>query len=386
MTKQPRKLKRVPIKEELVALTRDFIKALALQQFLFWSERVDDFDAFIIEEKTRNPEVEIELHHGWIYKSAKDLHRELMFGKSLSSATVRRRISELVEDGFLGERNNPNNNWDRMLQYRPNILFIQTELQKLGYALDGYPLVLTNNAFCTVQKGSFTVQNDILHSEEAITETTTKDKEKKKHIPNPIPIHNNQIHHTDLLGQPGVHYQNEDGKPVEAIVWKVMPKTVALTVIATGEQKTRVKPEGNLFYRNGDTKLLPVVTGKEKEGVKLTDDEREMKDTLMDIIRPPGNFVALTEKQASDIQKAAINAVRKKIASPTKFKRYQTWWTEHNWKGRGGEPITLKNMGDHWLSFDKWDNGGQNEIVSTIPKEILELGKAQKKQLAERNG
>jgi len=47
------RLKRVVIKEELVALTGDYIKAILLNQFLYWSERVEDFDLFILEEQQR---------------------------------------------------------------------------------------------------------------------------------------------------------------------------------------------------------------------------------------------------------------------------------------------------------------------------------------------
>ena len=47
------KLKRVVIKEELVVLTGDIFKAVILNQFLYWSERVKDFDKFISEEKVR---------------------------------------------------------------------------------------------------------------------------------------------------------------------------------------------------------------------------------------------------------------------------------------------------------------------------------------------
>jgi len=37
-------LKRIVIKEELVVLTGDYRKAILLNQFLYWSERVKDFD------------------------------------------------------------------------------------------------------------------------------------------------------------------------------------------------------------------------------------------------------------------------------------------------------------------------------------------------------
>lgn len=181
MSKQPKKLKRVPLKEELVALSGDFIKALILQQFLYWSERVTDFDAFIVEEKERSPELEIELRHGWIYKSTDELHKELMLGDSLSTRTLKRRIDEIVSEGYLANRNNPNHKWDRCLQYRPDIQKIQTDLQKLGYSLEGYPLFVAPIAFDTVSNASDTmtnrgdkVTNQTVTSDQALTETTIK--------------------------------------------------------------------------------------------------------------------------------------------------------------------------------------------------------------------
>jgi len=72
MTKK-RKLKRVVIQEELVALTGDHLNALILKQFLYWGERVQDFDKFIAEEKERDPDAAMESTHGWIYKSAEEL-------------------------------------------------------------------------------------------------------------------------------------------------------------------------------------------------------------------------------------------------------------------------------------------------------------------------
>ena len=41
---EPKKLKRVVIKEELFALTGDFKEAIILNQFIYWSERIRDFD------------------------------------------------------------------------------------------------------------------------------------------------------------------------------------------------------------------------------------------------------------------------------------------------------------------------------------------------------
>ena len=131
------RLKRAVIKEELVALTGDALSALILNQLLYWSERVRDFDAFIEEEKRRGGDPNIELTNGWIYKSAAELGEELMMG--VSDATIRRRLDDLVAAGYLDKRESPHK-WDRTSQYRPNIYNIQRDLADRGYVLDGYPL------------------------------------------------------------------------------------------------------------------------------------------------------------------------------------------------------------------------------------------------------
>ena len=70
---KPEPLRRAVIKEELVGLTGDFVKAVLLNQFIYWSERVRDFDKFIAEEKRRmeaiGEDVGIEKQNGWIYKT-----------------------------------------------------------------------------------------------------------------------------------------------------------------------------------------------------------------------------------------------------------------------------------------------------------------------------
>ena len=136
-------LKRVVLKEELVELTKDYKKAILLNQFIYWSERVSDFDKFIAEEKERCSKNDIENNqeflNGWMYKSAEDLSEETMLG--LSKSNMGAHIKSLVDSGWLNERNNPIFKWDRTKQYRVNIIKIQQDLFKLGYALEGYPLL-----------------------------------------------------------------------------------------------------------------------------------------------------------------------------------------------------------------------------------------------------
>ena len=135
-------LKRIVIKEELVALTGDYRKAIILNQFLYWTERVKDFDKFIIEEKSRyekdGERSNYQLQNGWIYKTSEELSEETMLG--LSKSNIRLHIESLIESGWIDERVNPNFKWDKTMQYRVNILKLQEDLYKLGYALEGYPL------------------------------------------------------------------------------------------------------------------------------------------------------------------------------------------------------------------------------------------------------
>lgn len=144
------KLKRVVIKEEFVALTGDFIKAVLLNQFIYWSERVKDFDQFITEELARAGQVEekinMQLTNGWIYKKAEQLSEETMLGMAPNS--ILRHIKVLVERGWLDERHNPDQKWDRVKQYRVNLLLIASDLMEKGYALEGYkiPFSILENA------------------------------------------------------------------------------------------------------------------------------------------------------------------------------------------------------------------------------------------------
>ena len=137
------KLKRVVIKQELVELTGDYRAALILNQFIYLTERMRDTDKYIREEKERamkeDISVDISESNGWIYKSAEELNDELMVG--MSKPTIRKYIKQLIEQGYIHERQNPKYKWDKKTQYRLNLYNVQLDLAKLGYALEGYSLL-----------------------------------------------------------------------------------------------------------------------------------------------------------------------------------------------------------------------------------------------------
>lgn len=174
---ETRKLKRVVIKEELFALTGDTIETIILSQFLYWMDRVKDFDKFIKEEKQRSLDdgqnLNIELQNGWVYKKASELIDECML--NVSEVTVRRYIQNLCKKGYLDSRKNPAHKWDKTLQYRVNLKFIISELKKLKYdGLSDYVVLEQQNEETELQNEGMKFQN-----EAAITEITTETTNKE---------------------------------------------------------------------------------------------------------------------------------------------------------------------------------------------------------------
>ncbi len=132
-----RELRRIVLKEEFVALTGNYIKAIILAQLEYWQKRAKEFDKFIEEEKERtareNIEIKIKPTHGWIYKSAQDLSSETMLG--LSKSRIRFHLKDLISMGYVLERPNPYYKWDRTMQYRLDLLKIKKDLSALGFEL-----------------------------------------------------------------------------------------------------------------------------------------------------------------------------------------------------------------------------------------------------------
>lgn len=173
------KIKKAVIREDLLSITNDFRKAIILNQFIYWSERVSDADKFIEKENEiarNNGEDERELFYGWIYKTAEELAEEVMLG--LSASQIRRHINDLVKSGYISKRNNPKYKWDRTLQYRVNLVNIAKALKKNGYPLSDYKINIPDE-FSPIAHGcainNAQMQNQTCAHERAIPEITNID-------------------------------------------------------------------------------------------------------------------------------------------------------------------------------------------------------------------
>lgn len=170
------RLKRVVVKQELVELTGDIFNAIILNQLIYWSERVYDFDKLISEERHRMQSeghtLNMQPTNGWIYKSADELNEETMLG--VSPATMGRYIKTLLDKGYLLVRNNPDHKWDRTKQYRVDFVKVCKDLATLGYALDGYPYFTETDPDFILKNGDANLKNQTVQNERAIPEITTK--------------------------------------------------------------------------------------------------------------------------------------------------------------------------------------------------------------------
>jgi len=150
---EPRKLKRATIKEELVALTNDAIDALLLNHFLRCQAMARHVERYIEEERARfnahGERLNMPPTEGWFYKKSDEMSEETMLG--LSRSNMRARIAKLVEPGWIEERDNPFQKWDKTKQYRVNIRKLDADLRELGYHLDGW---LIEQIAPTKQRGS----------------------------------------------------------------------------------------------------------------------------------------------------------------------------------------------------------------------------------------
>lgn len=171
------RIKKAVIREDLLSITKDYRKAILLNQFIYWSERVSDADKFIEKENEiarSNGEEEREPFYGWIYKTAEELAEEVMLG--LSASQIRRHINDLVDMGYLSKRNNPKYKWDRTLQYKVNLANIAKDLKKNGYPLSDYKIDIPDDENCIAHGCAFNdacMLNQSCADARAIPEITT---------------------------------------------------------------------------------------------------------------------------------------------------------------------------------------------------------------------
>lgn len=119
------------IRREFVDLTGDHFSAVVLNQLLYWTQRVKDFDQLLEEERSFNPDCNVHPRHGWIYKTANELIEETML--KATPPTMRKYLKQLIDHGWIDERPHPLDKWKKTTQYRVNLRKLHKDLSAIGH-------------------------------------------------------------------------------------------------------------------------------------------------------------------------------------------------------------------------------------------------------------
>lgn len=331
-----RKLKRAVIKEELLAISGNYVNAIILNQFLYWAERVSDFDKYKEQENRiaiNHGEPEQELYYGWIYKSAEELSSETML--NMSNSNIRAHVKELIEMGFISERRNPKYKWDKTLQYRVNYVNVCIALSKLGYSLDGCfieKLPCSNLEICSskTEPCNSNLENQNEQNRTAIPEITTYTTTENTNITNNI-LNNNKLNNNKINNS---NIYTIDSTPNKTTTNTKSVKYIYSQVSKNSEKSEKTKSKKDKFaedckeiidylnqrtgskYRTGIKATNDLIAARMKEGFTVEDFKQVidnkvatwLNDRQMNkFLRPMTLFAAkkfesyLNEKKESDI-------------------------------------------------------------------------------------
>ncbi len=191
------------IRKEFVLLTGDPFSAVILNQLMYWTQRVRDFDLLLKEERTFRPDCNVPPRHGWIYKTAHDLIEETML--EISHPTMRKYLKVLIDRGWIDERAHPIDKWNKTTQYRVNLRKLQEDLMAIGRNL---PLVYLKEFPSSLLEEkspqpteSSNLQSNVrnLHSNESLEESLLSSPLESKEIPNVKILHSSvENFHSDV--------------------------------------------------------------------------------------------------------------------------------------------------------------------------------------------
>lgn len=191
------------IRKEFVLLTGDPFSAVVLNQLMYWTQRVRDFDLLLKEERTFRPDCNVPPRHGWIYKTAHDLIEETMLG--ISHPTMRKYLKVLIDRGWIDERAHPIDKWNKTTQYRVNLRKLQEDLMAIGRNLPLAYLKAIPSSHLEEMSSQPTESSDLqstvrnLHSNESLEESLLPSPLESKEIPNVKILHSNvENFHSDV--------------------------------------------------------------------------------------------------------------------------------------------------------------------------------------------
>jgi len=391
------------IRKEFVALTGDHFSAVILNQLMYWTQRVKDFDLLLEEEKNFHPECNVSSRHGWIYKTAVDLIEETMLG--ISHPTMRKYLKHLIDQGWIDERAHPLDKWNKTTQYRVNIRKLQEDLIAIGRNLPDIFLrafssslrevhpnehqkaFLLNEESSNVKNLQLTGNSDTLHSNvenlhsnESSNESFLSFPPLSEEISNVRILHSNagNLHsdvssfHSNVKNLHSYTYtetttENKNKEHTQRTcareffdeICEIWKKHIGQDVILTEERKRQLNSLLTLHFQNdlsqwGEfcerVKASPFLMGEGARKWRVTLDWVLSRGNLLKILE--GNFdnpEILEQKKAKDTQKAREKEIQETLAS-IEDPMWKKWCTQLifppplNAYGLRRDPISLFDL------------------------------------------
>lgn len=142
-----RPLKRTILREEFLILTGSPLRALVLNQFLYWTGRFFEFDRIILEEKIAATQSGNQSPHdflcfqnkAWFFKRMVDLKDEIML--DVSDDDLWSSVVYLIQNDWVESQKIDENDQKDTFRFCCHIQKIQQDLGQLGYVLPHFSLL-----------------------------------------------------------------------------------------------------------------------------------------------------------------------------------------------------------------------------------------------------
>jgi hypothetical protein len=171
LVKQPQRIfdgiRKVVLREDLMALTGDLCQSMVLGQMIYWTKTLDKINDWLFEENKRLAESDMPQHdynYGWIWKSAREMRADLF--NAFSEDSIQRAFTALTSKGVLMKRNNPYLRYDRKLHYRVDLVLLRRLLRECGFEMSDFKLISIPQEAVSIPHGAECTP----HSAGAITE------------------------------------------------------------------------------------------------------------------------------------------------------------------------------------------------------------------------
>ncbi len=350
------------IRREFVDLTGDHFSAVVLNQLLYWTQRVRDFDLLLEEEQSFNPDCNVHPRHGWIYKTANELIEETML--KATPPTMRKYLKHLIDHGWIDERPHPLDKWKKTTQYRINLRKLHKDLSAIGHTYpDVYRDIFMTFHDETISTDDSTSSNNstsygYIKADEKFFPSNLKNYDsKERNFPSNENIFGSYTYTetpskiTNKEHTPGVRkFFNEGFVKKAQELWKIH---IGQEVLLTAERKRQLKTLFDKYLKNDLTqwhtlceriKASPFLMGQGSRGWHVSLDWILSEENLLKVLEgnfdPPESLEQNTRKISDSSRENEIQILLASI----KDSLWREWCSQLDFSLESPNPVSLSEL------------------------------------------